>query len=66
VPRGITGPLCHWGYKYKDMILQVGFWIKGDDLASKINIVVKSKVVKPGCSAAESSKEEYRFKKSCV
>jgi hypothetical protein len=24
VPGGITGPPCSWGYKYRDLALQVG------------------------------------------
>jgi hypothetical protein len=24
VPEGITGPPCPWGYKYRDLALQVG------------------------------------------
>jgi hypothetical protein len=29
VPGGITGPPCHLGHKYKDVVLQVGCWSEG-------------------------------------
>jgi hypothetical protein len=29
LPRGNTGPPCHWGTKYRDLVLQVGCWTQG-------------------------------------
>jgi hypothetical protein len=44
VPEGITGPPCHWGYKYRGLVLQVVGWTQGwRPRSDKEIIVAKSK-----------------------
>jgi hypothetical protein len=29
LPGGVTGALCHWSHKYRDLVIQFGIWAQG-------------------------------------